>query len=130
MVYHGGAGPPRAGRRPIGRRSVTIQQPFMAGGFSAFGYSHLLPKALEIEVLPGEIFERWRRRFDLPLIFRSLRGSMDLLAHFEPLNTNWTEPKRSNRHATCSVLPCDGRRLAKVQKTKDDHRIVSGCDFS
>ena len=86
MLYHGVAGPVRAGRRPIGRRSVTIQQPFLARGFSTFGYSHLLSKALEIEVLPGEIFGKWCR-FGLPLVFRSLRGSMDLLAHFEPPGT-------------------------------------------
>jgi hypothetical protein len=37
---------------------MVVQQPFLAGGFSTFGYSHPSPKALEIEVLPGETFER------------------------------------------------------------------------
>jgi hypothetical protein len=67
--------------RPIGRRSVFIQQPFLAGGFSAFRYSHRLPKALKIEVSPSECFEGWCR-FCLSLVFRSLKGSIDLLAHF------------------------------------------------
>jgi hypothetical protein len=40
---------------------VVIQQPFLAGGFSAFRYSHLLPKALKIEVLPSECSEGWCR---------------------------------------------------------------------
>jgi hypothetical protein len=60
---------------------VAIQQPFLAGGFSALRYSHLLPKALKIEVLPRECSERWCR-FSLSLVFRSLKGSIDLLAHF------------------------------------------------
>ncbi|MEH2544102.1 hypothetical protein V1283_000747 [Bradyrhizobium sp. AZCC 2262] len=77
----------RARRRPIGRRSVVIQQPFLAGGFSAFSYSHLLPKALKIEVLPGECSEGWCR-FCLSLMFRFLKGSIDLLAHFKPLLTD------------------------------------------
>ena len=83
VVYRGVAGPPRAGRRPVGRRSVIMQQPFLAGGFSAFGYSHLLAKALEIEVLPGEILERGGRA-GLLLMLYFLSGRMDLLAHFEP----------------------------------------------
>ena len=75
----------RARRRPIGRRFVVIQQPFLAGDFSAFSYSHLSPKALKIEVLPSECSEGWGR-FCLflmfPLMFHSLKGSIDLLAHF------------------------------------------------
>jgi hypothetical protein len=87
---------------------MIVQQPFLAGGFSAFGYSHPSPKALEIEVLPGETFERWYRRSGLPLVLRSLRGSMDLLAHFEPQNTNWIETRRSNRHATAPFASAHG----------------------
>jgi hypothetical protein len=81
MLHHRVGGRTRARRRPIGRRSAVNQQPFLTGGFSAFGDSHLLPKALEIEVLPSECSEGWCR-FGLPLMFRSLRGSIKLLAHF------------------------------------------------
>jgi len=77
----------RARRRPVRRRSVVIQQPFLAGGFSAFSNSHLLPKALKVEVLPGECSEGWGR-FCLSLMFRSLKGSIDLLAHLKPLLTD------------------------------------------
>jgi hypothetical protein len=68
---------------------------------SALGYPELLPQALEIEVLSGEILER-RGQFGLPFRLRFLRGRMDLLAHFEPLRTNGIE--LSNRHATCCTL--------------------------
>jgi hypothetical protein len=81
VLYRGISAGARARRRPIGRRSVVIQQPFLAGGFSAFRYSHRLPKALKIEVLPSECSEGWCR-FCLSLVFRSLKDSIDLPAHF------------------------------------------------
>jgi hypothetical protein len=98
---------------------MIVQQPFLADGFSTFGYSHPSPKALEIEVLPGETFERWCRRSGLSLVLRSLRGSMDLLAHFEPQNTNWIEQGEATAMPLHRCLsPWDGGRLAKVQQTK------------